>query len=127
MTLRPCSFGLLLVALVALAGCREEDLDPAAVARGKELSQTCTACHQLASSAHQVGPSLEGIIGQTAGTQDGFDYSAGMKASGIVWTPESLVAFLQDPFAMVTDTKMAVGELSKDEATDVVTYLRSLD
>ena len=35
--------------------------------------------------------------------------------------------FLRNPFAMVPDTKMAIGEMSQEEAGDVVTYLRSLD
>lgn len=115
------------LAFIGLAACQGEDLDANAVARGKDLSTTCTACHQLTTSVHQIGPGLKNIIGSTAGTQAGFDYSAGMKASDIVWTPETLIAFLQDPFAMFPNTKMAVGEFSAEEATDLVTYLRSLN
>lgn len=124
MSFRPLLAGL---AFLALAACKDEPLDAASVARGKTLSQTCTACHQLTSSAHQVGPGLKGIIGKTAGTQSGFDYSDSMKASTLVWTPENLAAFLQDPFGMFPDTKMAISELSAEEASDTVTYLRSLN
>ena len=119
-------FFLLLLPVLA-AGCKEEDLDPAAVARGQELAETCTACHQVDGTGNMVGPGLKGVIGRTAGTRAGYEYSAGLKASGIVWTAEKLAQFLQDPFAMVPDTKMALGEMSAAEAADVVTYLRSLD
>ena len=122
--IRPCLASL---AFIGLAACQEEHLDSAAVDRGKTLSTSCTACHQLTTSVHQIGPGLKDIIGSTAGMQAGFDYSPGLKASGIVWTPETLIAFLQDPLAMVPDTKMAIGELNPAEATDLVTYLRSLD
>ena len=123
----PLRFYLASLALIGLTACQEEDLDSGAVARGKTLSTSCTACHQLTTSVHQIGPSLKDIIGSTAGMQAGYNYSPGMKASGIVWTPEILTAFLQDPLAMVPDTKMAIGELSMAEASDLVTYLRSLD
>lgn len=121
---RSCVPGLL---LLSLAACQDEPLDAAAVARGRVLSETCSACHQLDGPAHMVGPGLKGIIGRTAGTVGGYDYSEGMRNSGIVWTTDTLIAFLQDPFAMVPDTKMAVGELTAQEAADLVVYLRSLD
>lgn len=113
--------------LFTLSACREDPLDAEAVARGLALSKTCSACHQLDGSASMVGPGLKGIIGRTAGTSKGYEYSEGMRASGIVWTPEVLGRFLQDPLAMVPDTKMAVGELTAEEASDLVVYLQSID
>lgn len=124
--MRRISLALLLS--FALAACKEEEaLDPAAVARGQELAVACAACHQLNGPANGVGPSLQGVVGRKAGSVAGYAYSAGMQNSGIVWTAEKLEQFLQDPFAMVPDTRMALGEMSAEEARDVVTYLRSLD
>ncbi len=53
---------LLLLVLVALAGCAEADIDPE-VARGERLLWTrgCVACHTLDGAPH-VGPSLAGLL-----------------------------------------------------------------
>lgn len=112
-----------------LAGCLNEkdDLDPAAVARGKDLAETCTACHALQSDENRVGPTLAGVIGRTAGAVDGYAYSDDLASSGLVWSPEQIVAYLVDPYGLVPGTKMAAGEIPQSEAEDIVVYLQSLD
>ncbi|WP_372054995.1 c-type cytochrome [Tistrella mobilis] len=114
---------------LTLAACEDDApaLDQASVDRGKRLSENCSACHSLTSSrADMVGPSLSGVIGRKAGAVSGYDYSDAIKSSGLVWTPEEITRFIQDPVGVVPGTKMALGPLSPEEAQDVVNYLRSI-
>lgn len=116
------------VLMAGLAGCGEEapPLDKNAVARGDRVAVNCTPCHSLKSRALNVGPPLNDVIGRKAGTFPGYEYSPEMKASGITWTPEEIARFVQNPIEVVPGTKMALGPLTPEEASDVVTYLRSL-
>ena len=47
---------------------------------------------------------------------------------GLVWTPESLAAFLEKPRDYVKGTKMSFAGLRKeDERADVIAYLAQFD
>ena len=63
--------------------------------RGEQVYVRCQACHAL--TFDRVGPRHCGLIGRTAGSVAGFEYSAAMKKSHIVWnegrTTLELVAF----------------------------------
>ncbi|WP_420583979.1 c-type cytochrome [Ruegeria sp.] len=110
-------------------------VDPAPVAvaavtgdvkAGKKVFRKCSACHKLDQDRHTVGPSLHGIIGASAGQVDGFRYSAPLKESGIVWTTETLTAFLSDPRGTIPGNKMQFPGLKKDEdITNLLAYLQS--
>ena len=78
-----------------------------------DATAACAACHILDQSpGRRSGPGLHGIVGKTAGTQPGFAYSAAMKNSGIVWTPETLDAFLASPQGVVPGTRMGAAGIS---------------
>ena len=80
--------------------------DPAA---GEKAFRKCAACHTL-DGRNRTGPTLEGVIGRTAGTVDGFRYSPDViaaGAAGVVWDPAAVVVFLEDPNAFV---QQATGE-----------------
>lgn len=78
-----------------------------------DATAPCAACHILdQSTGRRAGPGLYGIVGKTAGTQPGFAYSAAMKDSGIVWTPETLDAFLASPQGVVPGTRMGAASIS---------------
>lgn len=115
--------------VLGLAGCGEDKppLDKEAVARGERVAVNCTPCHSLKSRSLNVGPPLNDILGRKAGTFSGYDYSPEMKESGITWTPDQISRFIQDPIEVVPGTKMALAPLSAQEASDVVTYLQSLN
>lgn len=115
--------------VLLLAGCREEadPIDTAAAARGQALQDSCTACHALDRPRHMVGPHLVGVVGRAAGSLDDYAYSDALRDSGLTWTPETLAQFIRAPNDTVPGTKMAVGALSAQEASDIVTFLRSLD
>lgn len=99
--------------------------DPALVAAGEKIYKKCKACHQVGDKAkHRVGPILNGVLGRTAGTMEGFKYSKAMIAKGeegLVWTPETLDAYLEKPKAYVPKTKMSFAGLKKAEDRAAVT------
>ncbi|WP_170336488.1 c-type cytochrome [Ruegeria arenilitoris] len=106
---------------VAVAAAVEGD-----VKAGKKVFRKCSACHKLEQDRHTVGPSLHGIIGATAGQADGFRYSAPLQNFGVVWTPETLTAFLSDPKGTVPGNKMQFRGLKKDEdIRNVIAYLQA--
>ena len=93
-------------------------------AHGKALFAACGECHL--DPLGEKAPSLEGVIGRKAGSTD-FAYSSAMKSFGIVWTPERLQAFVQNPGAVVPGTKMGFGGVeSASDAADIVAYLGQL-
>ena len=93
---------------------------------GKKVFRKCSACHKLEQDRHTVGPSLHGVIGATAGKADGFRYSAQLQESGIVWTADTLTAFLSDPRGTIPGNKMQFPGLKKDEdITNLIAYLQA--
>ena len=105
-------------------------LDPAVVAHGEKVFKKCQACHQVGDGAkNRTGPQLNGIVGSAAASVDGFKYSkglSGMAEDGLVWTKETLAAFLTNPKGYVKGTKMAFAGLKKDEDIEGITaYLSS--
>lgn len=97
---------------------------------GEKVFRKCSACHQIGDGAeNRVGPALEGVIGRTAGTKEGFKYSAAMKKAGedgLVWNDDTLFTYLADPKAMIKGTKMAfVGLKSEDDRHAVIAYIEA--
>src|SRR5215203_111724 len=54
--------------------------------KGKALFEHCAACHSLESGTSEVGPSLHGLFGRRAASED-FNYSPAMRRANIIWTP----------------------------------------
>lgn len=100
------------------------------VTAGATVFKKCMACHAADGTTNKVGPHLGGLIGRTAGTVEGFNYSKAMKdagAGGFVWNEESLSKYLVEPKAVVPGTKMAFAGLKKPEdIQNVIAYLKSL-
>jgi cytochrome c len=90
--------------------------------RGGELYARCAACHALAYD--RVGPRHCGLLGRRAGSIPGFEYSAAMKKSGLVWNAKTLDRFLASPMQRVPGTTMTyAGVADAKERADLVAYL----
>jgi cytochrome c len=106
-------------ALAAHAG------DPAAgdPARGEALYARCQGCHSI--DRNRIGPMHRGLFGREAGGVEGFDYSAALKQSGIVWDEATLDAFLTAPRKLVPGTRMTyAGVADPRERADLIAYLK---
>ena len=74
--------------------------------------QECADCHSL-QRRNKKGPSLAGIAGRKAGSVPDFgNYSDALVASGIVWSKQSLEAYIADPRRVVPGGRMRYDGLS---------------
>jgi cytochrome c len=91
--------------------------------RGKAVfEKRCTGCHAM--EVDREGPRLAGVFGRKAGSVAGFNYSAGLKNSGITWTDATLERWLSDPDLVVKDNNMSFGVPKAEERRDLIAYLK---
>jgi cytochrome c len=101
-----------------------------AVAGEAVFRRECAACHEIGAGAvHRVGPQLNGIFGRRAGSQAGYGYSRALLrqgADGLVWDWATLGAYVENPRALVSGTRMAYRGLREAGArADLLAYLRA--
>jgi cytochrome c len=99
------------------------------VQAGKAAFARCASCHQVGSSARDgFGPQLNGIFGRQAGASKDYKYSAAMKNSGIVWSEQTLRAFLKAPDDVVPGNKMRFFGIGNDQQIDnLLAYLHTFE
>jgi cytochrome c2 len=100
-------------------------------AAGEQAFRRCTACHSVGeNAAHRMGPQLNGVVGQQAGTQEGFNYSRAMLEAGeqgLVWTSETLAPFIRKPREFLPGGKMNFAGVADDKTiADIIAYLTTL-
>ena len=119
--------GAVVVAAIALAIVQAApQADPAA---GQSVfSQKCASCHTVTPDlAHGLlGPNLVGVVGRTAGTMAGWDFSPALKESKVTWTEENLNKWLTDSTAFAPGAQMELKVPSRIEREDVIAYLKTL-
>jgi cytochrome c len=95
---------------------------------GAMVFNRCIICHSNSKGAPaKIGPNLFGVVGRKAGTAPGFNYSAAMKGSGIVWTNDKLKVYLAHPGQVVQGTRMTFAGIGNPrDVDDVVAYLDTL-
>jgi len=115
---------------ILLAGAPAGALAAGNPAKGEKVFKKCAACHSVAPGKKKVGPSLNGVIGRTAGTADGYRFSKAMTAygrSGVVWGEGTLNVYLEAPRKVVKGTKMSFPGLKKiQDRADVIAYLKKV-
>ena len=114
---------------LAQTPARVESLgDPAA---GQALFQRdCAFCHQIGDGAQNgVGPHLNRVFDRGAGSVEGARYSPGLQRmgrDGLVWTYETLDAYIANPRALVSGTRMSYrGMRDAQGRHDLIAYLRA--
>ena len=92
------------------------------------FDQKCAICHSVAADLTHglLGPNLVGVVGRTAGTVAGWDFSPALKDSKVTWTEENLNTWLTDSTAFVPMTQMDLKVPIRIEREDVIAYLKSL-
>lgn len=115
--------------LSSMAHAEEEAISIGDAAQGAEVFQQCASCHEVGQGArHKVGPHLNGIFDRKVAQFEDFKYSRGIERArrdGMVWDLEHLDAYLENPKALVSGTRMAFrGLKNQKDRNDVLAYLR---
>lgn len=116
-----------LIAVLALAGHALAQ-DKPNWRDGRQVFKQCQSCHSFRPGEIRFGPSLHGVYGRQAGIMPEFPYSDAMKAksaAGLVWTEETIDAFITAPKKFIPGTKMTFPGLP--DATDrrnVIAYVK---
>jgi cytochrome c2 len=94
---------------------------------GKAVFRQCQACHALDEMGSvETGPTLYDLFGKKVATRPNYAYSDSMKKSDVVWTPETLDAFLKNPQGVMPGNKMPfAGVKNPDQRKALVTYLQT--
>ncbi|MCE8507811.1 cytochrome C [Ruegeria pomeroyi] len=125
--MRPVSYALALMmaASPALADTKFEQIK---IEAGAALYVAeCRRCHASDTDHESYGPPLENVLGRGAGTYPDYDYSIALEASGIVWTPAALRAWMEDNTGFMPGTKMRhVGIEDRTVQDFILAYLASL-
>jgi cytochrome c len=70
---------------------------------------------------------LYGVVGRKAASVAGFDYSEGLRRSGIVWNEAIIDTFINAPKKLIPGTRMELPGVEDEKTrTSIVRYLRGL-
>lgn len=97
--------------------------------KGEAVFKKCKSCHEIGEGAkNRVGPHLNGVFGRTAGTVADVKYSKSMIRmgnDGLIWTEKTLDAYLENPKALVSRTRMSFrGMKDTEDRAYLLAYLR---
>ena len=114
---------------LALVGAAADAQDFGDAARGQALWPQCAACHMIGPDArNRIGPPLNRIFGRRAASAPDFPYSKSMLRAGrdgLTWTLQTLDAYVENPKALVSGTRMSYAGLKDASArADLMAFLR---
>ena len=93
--------------------------------RGQKLYESrCIGCHSV--DSNRVGPAHRGVIGRRAGAVPGYDYSAALGKSSLVWNAANLDRWLADPEALIPGQKMGYSVSEPQDRADLIAYLMAV-
>jgi cytochrome c oxidase assembly protein subunit 11 len=97
--------------------------NPPDPADGRDLfNEQCVACHAL--DVNKYGPKLGGVFGRRAASAAGYNYSAALKKSGVIWSTDSLNRWLAGPRQFIAGVTMPVSVPDPIARRDIVAYLQ---
>ena len=117
------------LALIALSSPAFADsYNEIKVEAGEKLFDAeCHRCHADNPTDPSYGPPLVNVVGRGAGTVVDYDYSTALAASGIVWTPAALRAWMEDNSGFMPGTKMRHVGITDPVVQDfILSYLQSI-
>jgi len=110
----PLKLMLILTIPILINGCGGNDPK-----NSKQLYKQCVSCHSMAPGRQLSGPSLSDIWGRNAGRVEGFTrYSNALKASNVVWTDETMDAWLKDPQDLIPGNQMMFDGISDPQVRE---------
>ena len=112
------------MALLAVAGAAHADGD---AARGEKRYEDCVACHSTERGVDGIGPTLYGVFNRQAGELADYRYSPALKRSGIIWTPDTIDAFIADSQKFIPANRMPyAGMPDAADRADLIAYLQKV-
>ncbi|SMC61547.1 c-type cytochrome [Primorskyibacter flagellatus] len=93
----------------------------------RQFMRKCSICHALgAEASRKAGPSLHGLFGRRAGTVPGYNYSATLTGSTILWDETTVDAlFDEGPDHYVPGTKMPMQVIAaQQDRADLIEFLK---
>ena len=119
-----------------LGGMLAVTVSAAAMAEGNAVQgasifqRRCQMCHVADAEVTRIGPTLLGLFGRKAGSIEGFAYSDALKGKGeegLVWTEDTLDAYLTNPKSYIPRNRMAFpGLKNPEERLDLIAYLEAV-
>ncbi len=121
-----CSFISCLLLMTASMGMAQPSPYTASNAlKGKEIYDArCSACHSV--NDNRVGPMHLGVFGRKAGGVKNYPYSEALNKSKVVWSRDTLTAWLANPEMLIPGQRMGYAMDNATDREDVVAYLATL-
>jgi aldose sugar dehydrogenase len=102
----------------------EERLTPADEGR-RVFAGNCQSCHAV-DGRMGVGPPLDGVIGRDIASTE-YDYSPALEAAPGDWSQQRLTALVTAPEQVYPGSTMPPPHLSREQARDLIAYLRTTE
>lgn len=114
------------VAVLGATGAAYAGTTAGDAARGRTVFARCASCHDVASGANRIGPSLKGVVGRRSAAAAGFAYSPALRGKNVTWTRASLDTFLTAPARFAPGTRMTVAVPNAKDRADLIAYLATV-
>jgi cytochrome c2 len=113
----PAEAGIDLAALVEAGDVRS----------GSRIWRQCSACHVADQEQNRVGPHLVDVIGREKASVDGFRYSDALTSLEGAWTPDAMLAYIEDPREYAPGNRMSFNGLDDpQDRADILAYLADM-